>query len=192
VKREQQGAFDAEFSTFVANRGRYLHRLAELLTGDPHRAADLVQSALERAYPRWQRIQADDPTAYVRRIIVNEHRSWWHRLLNRELPAEPAPDRAAPGDLAASHAQRSVVLGALRQLTGRERSVIVLRFYGDLSEAEIAAELGIAPGTVKSTAHRALGKLRAMPELTDGPTAHPRQAVNPTMNEVTRWTSKAN
>ncbi|MEZ0096060.1 SigE family RNA polymerase sigma factor [Streptacidiphilus sp. EB129] len=187
MKREQQAALDAEFSTFVVNRGRYLHRLAELLTGDPHRASDLVQSALERAYPRWQRIQADDPTAYVRRIIVNGHRSWWHRRLNRELPAEPAPDRAAPGDLAEGHAQRSVVLGALRQLTARERSVIALRFYGDLSESEIAAELEIAPGTVKSTVHRALGKLRAMPELADSSTAHPRlPELDPLMNEVTR------
>lgn len=171
----------------MVNRGHYLHRLAELLTGDPHRASDLVQSSLERAYPRWQRIRADDPTAYVRRIIINEHRSWWRRLLNRELPTERTPDRAAPGDLADGHAQRSVVLGALGQLTRRERSVIALRFYGDLSESEIAAELGIAPGTVKSTVHRALGKLRAMPELADGSATHScRPVVDPIMNEVSR------
>ena len=74
MKREQRQSPDADFSAFVLSEGRQLVRPAELLTGDPHRAADLVQSALERAYPHWHRITADDPTTYVRRIVINQHR----------------------------------------------------------------------------------------------------------------------
>ncbi|MFC8452679.1 SigE family RNA polymerase sigma factor [Kitasatospora sp. NPDC057223] len=165
MKRKQRQSLDADFSAFVVSKGRQLVRLAELLTGDPHRAADLVQSALERAYPQWHRITADDPTAYVRRIVVNQHRDWWRRLRNRELPSELRLEEADPEDMTERHAQRSLVLGALARLTVRERTVVVLRYYGDLSEAQIAAELGIALGTVKSTLHRALAKLRAFPDL---------------------------
>ena len=165
MKREQRQSLDADFSAFVVSKGRQLVRLAELLTGDPHRAADLVQSALERAYPHWHRITADDPTAYVRRIVVDQHRDRWRRLRNRELPTEPWQERADPEDMTERHAQRSLVLGSLARWTLRERTVVVLRYYGDLSEAQIAAEPGIAPGTVKSTLHRALAKLRALPEL---------------------------
>ncbi|MFF3601506.1 SigE family RNA polymerase sigma factor [Kitasatospora indigofera] len=184
MKREQRERLDAEFSAFVATRGRQLVRLAELLTGDPYRAADIVQSALERAYPHWHRISGDDPMAYVRRIVVNQHRDWWRRRRNHELAADlSADDRADPTDLGERHAQRSLVLGALTRLTVRERTVVVLRYYADLSEAQIAAELGIAVGTVKSTLHRALAKLRALPEFL-GRT--PRQpAATAARNEVT-------
>ncbi|MFF2148922.1 SigE family RNA polymerase sigma factor [Kitasatospora sp. NPDC058190] len=167
MKREQRQRRDAEFSAFVAGSGRQLLRLAELLTGDPERAKDIVQSALERAYLHWHRITGDDPTAYVRRIVVNQHRDWWRRLRNRELPTDHTPDRPLAEDLAELQAQRALVQQALGALTRRERTVVVLRYYGDLSEAAIAAELGIAPGTVKSTLHRALSKLRALPELAD-------------------------
>ncbi|WP_063783343.1 SigE family RNA polymerase sigma factor [Streptomyces sp. XY431] len=177
MKREQRERLDAEFSAFVVGIGPRLIRLAELLTGDPHRAGDIVQSALERAYLHWPRItaNADDPTAYVRRIVVNQHRDWWRRLRNRELPTDRAPDRPVPADFAEQQAQRALLHQALAALTRRERAVVVLRYYGDLSEAETAAELGIAPGTVKSTLHRALSKLRARPELADrtgGPAGH--------------------
>ncbi|MBC3840131.1 SigE family RNA polymerase sigma factor [Streptacidiphilus sp. 4-A2] len=157
-----------EFSTFVARRSPQLARLAEQLTGDPHQADDLVQSALERAYPRWRRLQARDPAASVQRILVDEHRSSRRRVTaNRELPVGRFPERAGPGDLADGQAQRSLLLGALGKLTPREQSVLLLRFYADHSEAQIAAELGIMPGTVKSTAHRALAKLRRMTELAE-------------------------
>lgn len=167
MKHEQSHRLDADFSAFVAANGRQLTRLAELLTGDPHRAADIVQAALERAYLHWHRITADDPTAYVRRIVVNQHRDWWRRLRNRELPTAHAPDLPGRDDHAERHADRALLHQALGSLTRRERTVVVLRYYGDLSEAETAAELGIAPGTVKSTLHRALAKLRARPELAD-------------------------
>ncbi|MER7754654.1 SigE family RNA polymerase sigma factor [Kitasatospora sp. NPDC097643] len=167
MNREQRQRQDAEFSAFVVGNGRQLLRLAELLTGDPHRASDIVQSALERAYLHWHRITGDDPTAYVRRIVVNQHRDWWRRLRNRELPIASAPDRPGRDDLAERHAQQELLRQALGRLTRRERTVVVLRYYGDLGEAAIAAELGIAQGTVKSTLHRALSKLRTLPELAD-------------------------
>ncbi|MEU1290177.1 SigE family RNA polymerase sigma factor [Kitasatospora sp. NPDC005856] len=178
MKREQRRRQDEEFSAFVAGSGRKLLRLAELLTGDPDRAKDIVQSALERAYLHWHRITGDDPTAYVRRIVVNQHRDWWRRRRNHELPIEHVPDRPLAEDLAERQAERALLRQALGTLTRRERTVVVLRYYGDLTEAAIAAELGIAPGTVKSTLHRAMSKLRALPELADrsggavSPTTH--------------------
>ncbi|WP_354642735.1 SigE family RNA polymerase sigma factor [Kitasatospora camelliae] len=182
MEREQRLRLDEDFTAFVTTKGRQLVRLAELLTGDPHRADDLVQSALERAYPRWHRIAKDDPTAYVRRIVVNQHRDWWRRLRNREVPTDAAPDRVDPVDQVDRYAQRALVLGALARLTVRERTVVVLRYYEDLSEARIAAELHIAPGTVKSTLSRALAKLRTFPELAGR--LSPERAVPPVKSEV--------
>ena len=157
---------DDDFAAFVAAHGSRLLRLAELMCGDPHRAADLTQSALERAYLRWHRIESDDPLAYVRRIIVNSYRDWWRRR-GREWSTETVPERAVPWDIADRQAQEAVVQTALEALTRRERQVVVLRYYADLSEAAIAAELGIAPGTVKSCLARALKRLRTMPEFAD-------------------------
>ncbi|WP_344658995.1 SigE family RNA polymerase sigma factor [Catenulispora subtropica] len=155
---------DDDFAAFVAAHGSRLVRLAELMCGDPHRAADLTQTALERAYLRWQRIEADDPLAYVRRIIVNSYRDWWRRR-GREWSTDAVPDRPVPWDVADRHAEQARVRTALASLTRRERQVVVLRYYADLSEAAIAAELGIAPGTVKSCLSRALTRMRAMPEF---------------------------
>lgn len=156
---------DADFTAFVTAQGARLQRLAELMTGDPHRAADLTQTALERAYLRWHRIEADDPTAYVRRIIVNSYRDWWRLRRNHEVSVESVPERADPWDVAERQAQQDLVNAGLRILTRRERQVVVLRFYADLSEAAIAEELRIAPGTVKSCLARALRRLRTVPEF---------------------------
>lgn len=158
---------DADFTAFVTAQGSRLLRLAELITGDPHRAADLTQTALERAYLRWHRIEADDPTAYVRRIIVNSYRDWWRLRRNHEVSVESVPERPEPWDLAERQAQQDVVAAGLRTLTRRERQVVVLRFYSDLSEAAIAEELRIAPGTVKSCLSRALRRLRSLPEFAE-------------------------
>ncbi|WP_316526560.1 SigE family RNA polymerase sigma factor [Kitasatospora brasiliensis] len=167
MKREQRQRQDAEFSAFVTGHGRQLLRLAELLTGDPDRAKDIVQSALERAYLNWHRITGDDPGAYVRRIVVNQHRDWWRRRRNHELPTDHTPDRPLDEDLAERQAERALLHQALGTLTRRERTVVVLRYYGDLAEAAVADELGIAQGTVKSTLHRAMSKLRALPQFAD-------------------------
>ena len=156
---------DAGFAEFVAaNTPRLIH-LAELLTGSPHDAPDLVQAALIKVYPRWSRIEADDPTGYIRRVMVNHQNDWWRRKRHKEVPTDRLPDRAGRGDLAGDHAQRTAILAALGGLTRRERQVVVLRFYCDLTEPAIAAEAGIAVGTVKSTLSRALRRLRGMPEL---------------------------
>ncbi|MFF4379235.1 SigE family RNA polymerase sigma factor [Kitasatospora sp. NPDC001547] len=183
MKRERRQRQDDEFSAFVAGYGHRLLRLAELLTGDPDRAKDIVQSALERAYLNWHRITSDDPSAYVRRIVVNQHRDWWRRLRNHELPTEQTPDQPFPEDLAERLAERALLHEALGTLTRRERTVVVLRYYGDLAEADIAAELGIAPGTVKSTLHRAMAKLRALPQLADrsGGAADPTTRIEVTV-----------
>jgi RNA polymerase sigma-70 factor (sigma-E family) len=167
ARRADRAATDADFTAFVAANGARLLRLAELLTGDPHRAADLAQGALEKAYLRWNRIERDDPIAYVRRIIVNSHRDWWRLRRGRETTTGAVPETASPRDLADDHARRELARTALAGLTQRERQVVVLRYYADLSEADIAAELRIARGTVKSTLNRALTRLRALPEFAD-------------------------
>jgi RNA polymerase sigma-70 factor (sigma-E family) len=155
----------AEFSAFVARSQARMVRLAELLTGDRGRAEDLAQHGFVQAYSAWSRIRAGEPDAYVRRCIVNAHTDWWRRRTWREQPFELIPELATAVDAAAQVANRDLVLRALSRLTTRERLVIVLRFYLDLSEAEIAAELKIAPGTVKSAASRALAKLRGDADL---------------------------
>ena len=166
MNRHDSEERDADFTAFVEANGPRLLHTARLLTGDPHRAADLVQGALERAYPRWGRIRAENPYAYVRRILINQNHDWWRRGLTRESPTADLPsDGAAPQDLAEEYARREQVRLLLGVLTTRERTVVVLRYHLDLPEAAIAAELGIALGTVKSTLSRALAKLRSQPTL---------------------------
>lgn len=160
--RDEEG-----FAAFAAGSARRLRHSARLLTGDDGRAEDLVQTALARAYLRWDRIRADDPTAYVRRVLYTAHADWWRRRWRHEHPTGELPERAAPGDHAADVAERDRLRVALATLSPRERAVVVLRYYEDLGERETAAALGIAVGTVKSTNSRALGKLRGSPLLAD-------------------------
>jgi RNA polymerase sigma-70 factor (sigma-E family) len=155
---------DASFESFVAARSRHLLHAAHLLTGDRHRAEDLLQTALTRAYLRWDRIDSDDPEGYVRRTMVNAHTDWWRRKPWREQATDELPERPA-ADVAGSYDERDAVLSALATLTPRQRSVVVLRYYEGLSEAEIAATLGCSAGTVKSAASRAMAKLRVHPGL---------------------------
>jgi RNA polymerase sigma-70 factor (sigma-E family) len=150
-----------EFTDFVAGRQGKMVRLGELLCGDRGRAEDLAQDGFAKAYAAWGRIRAGDPEAYVRRCIVNAQIDWWRRRTWREESHSLLPDRPDRTDPVAALATRDVVLRALGRLTLRERVVLVLRFYLDLTEYQIGFELGIAPGTVKSTAARALAKLRA-------------------------------
>jgi RNA polymerase sigma-70 factor (sigma-E family) len=152
------------FNAFVAARPRHLLQTAYLLTGDRHRAEDLLQTALTRAYLHWDRIESADPEGYVRRTLANAHIDWWRRKPWREEPTALLPDSAGPDD-AASYDARDAVLQALAGLSRRQRAVIVLRYYEDLSETEIAAALGCSAGTVKSAASRAMAKLREHPGL---------------------------
>ena len=135
------------------------------MCGDRDRAQDLAQDGFARAYAAWSRIRSGDPEAYVRRCIINANTDWWRRRTWREEPRSELPERLTGPDPAERLATRDMVLRALARLTVRERVVLVLRYYLDLSEQQIGAELGIAPGTVKSTAARAVAKLRSDTEL---------------------------
>ncbi len=154
-----------EFSRFVAHSQAKMVRLGELLSGDRGRAEDLAQHGFAQAYSVWRRVRDGDPDAYVRRCIINAHYDWWRRRTWYERPTSDLPERPDLTDVLAAAVEREVVLRALSRLTVRERIVLVLRYYLDLSERQIAAELKIAPGTVKSAASRGLAKLRADAEL---------------------------
>lgn len=157
-----------EFARFVEQRERALQRTAWLLTGDWGLAEDLVQTALARAWPHWGRIRRrDDPEIYVRRVMVNTWISWTRRRWRGEKAAARLPDGAAPGDLAAEATARVAVAAALGTLTARQRSMLVLRIFDDLSEAQVAQVMNCAIGTVKSTTSQALAKLRNDPRLAD-------------------------
>jgi RNA polymerase sigma-70 factor (sigma-E family) len=155
----------ASFPEFVAARGQALQRTAFLLTSDWALAEDLVQTALARAYPRWDRIVRDDPEAYVRRVLVNTWSSWWRRRWRGEVPSDALPDLAGADEFASSD-RRAAVNDALARLPKRQRAIVVLRYHEDLPEAQVAHLLGIAVGTVKSQASKALAKLREDGALT--------------------------
>lgn len=155
---------EREFNDFVAGTSRRLAQFATLLVHDRHTAEDLVQTALVKAYLSWPNAR-NNPVAYVRRVMVNQRTDWWRRFRDREQVTAFPPDAPGPCDLADTHASQDAVVQALRGLTKRERAVVVLRYFEDLSEAQIAADLEIAVGTVKSTLFRALGKLRVSPQL---------------------------
>ncbi|MFG2013190.1 SigE family RNA polymerase sigma factor [Micromonospora sp. NPDC048868] len=154
------------FHEFVAHRSPALSRTAYLLTGDHHLAEDLLQSALAKTYQHWRRIRSGDPDAYVRRVMYHHQVSWWRRRLAERLDPEPT-DR--PGDdHSDATALRLTLAAALRQLTPRQRAVVVLRFYEDLTETQVAEVLGCSVGTVKRHGHDALRRLRAIaPQLVD-------------------------
>ena len=153
--------WDAEFTAFVAARSARLLHAGDLLTGSRARGEDLVQHGLAQAYSRWASLREGNPEAYVRKTMLHAYLDWWRRLRPRELPEDAAGQGESTPDIAQDLARRDLVQRALGRLTKRERAVVVLRYWYDLTEAQIADELGVAPGTVKSTAARALGKLRA-------------------------------
>ena len=166
-------ATHAPFAEYVAVRGQALQRTAFLLTGDWGLAEDLLQTALARAYPRWDRITRDDPEAYVRRVLVNTWNSWWRRKWRGERPAGELPERAAP-DAYVDADRRDALRSALARLPHKQRAVVVLRFHEDLTEAQVAGVLGISVGTVKSQTSKALAKLRGDDSLVGyGPFARP-------------------
>jgi RNA polymerase sigma-70 factor (sigma-E family) len=149
------------FGEFVAARSPALLRAAWLLTGDRATAQDLVQAALVRTWARWTRLErADNAEAYVRRVMVTTYATWWRRRWRAEVPTPVLPDGAQAGDAFAASDLRSQVRAALAELPRRQRAVIVLRYFEDLTEAQTAAALGISVGTVKSQAAKALARLR--------------------------------
>jgi RNA polymerase sigma-70 factor (sigma-E family) len=163
-------ARDAGFREFVVATQPRLLAFAELVTADRGRAEDLLQEAYLAAFAAWPRIHDQAPDAYVRRCIVNGRISWWRRRSSHERPTEHTDlvPHAGTRDDTAAVDERLQLLVALRRLTARERAVVALRFFAGLTESQIAAELGIAPGTVKSTAARAVTKLREDTRLREG------------------------
>ncbi|GAB3277550.1 SigE family RNA polymerase sigma factor [Actinocorallia lasiicapitis] len=153
---------DDDFEAFVTARGSALLRTAVLLSaGSRHDAEDTLQTALEKAYRHWRRIDGD-PEPYVRRILVNLtiNRTRRFRILREFSFADPPDPPDRPGD-GPDVPLRTTLLAELRTLPPRQRAVLVLRYWEDLSEAETAALLGCAVGTVKSQAAKGLAKLRA-------------------------------
>lgn len=156
------------FEAYVAARSAALWRSAWLLTGDRHRAEDLVQTALMKCWRRWHRIEdAGAVEAYVRRTMVTTYTDWWRRRWTGELPTERMPDEVVP---APELEVRRDVLAALATLPRGQRAVVVLRYFDDLTEAQTAATLGVSIGTVKSQNARALRTLRTsgLLEVNDG------------------------
>ncbi|MGW5635564.1 SigE family RNA polymerase sigma factor [Streptomyces sp. NPDC003832] len=169
---ERTRARDAEFQSFVTGRWPRLMRTAFLLTGEQHAAEDLVQTTLEQVYVAWRRVgSADEPEAYVRRVMINAH-ARRHRRRLREFLA-PKDDSglvrevADSGDRIAQADDRNALLAALAQLPPRQREAVVLRYWEDLTETQTAAAMGCSVGAVKSNAAKGIAKLRAIPGLAE-------------------------
>ncbi len=156
----------AGFREFVAARSPALLRVAWLLTGDRMLAEDLLSTALAKTWPRWSSL--DNPQAgeaYVRRVLVTTQITWWRRRWRAEVPTAELPDRSSAVDAFGAADVRGDLAAALALLPRRQRAVVVLRYFEDMTEAQVAAELGISAGTVKSQHAKALAKLREMPLL---------------------------
>ncbi|UXY26835.1 SigE family RNA polymerase sigma factor [Streptomyces sp. HUAS TT20] len=156
------------FREFVAGRSTALLRTAVLLTGgDRHAAEDLLQNALVKAAGRWQRI--DEPEAYVRQILYRQQVSRWRlKWRRREVTVAEPPEAGHAPDGSNAAELRLVLRAALSRLTARQRTVLVLRYFEDLPEADVARILGCSVGTVRSTTHRSLARLRALAPELDG------------------------
>ncbi|MER7246109.1 SigE family RNA polymerase sigma factor [Kribbella sp. NPDC000426] len=149
------------FDEVVRASERRLLRLGLMLTGGVHSAEDLVQTVFARAYRRWARIGAlDHPEAYLRTMVVNEFLGWRRLLKNSEVPLAEPVDQASREDIGSRLAQRDAAWRLLAGLPRKQRTVLVLRYYEDLPDSEIAEVLGIAPVTVRTNAARALATLR--------------------------------
>ncbi len=163
----------AAFDAFVRARLPELLRFGRALTGSDEAAADLVQDALERTLLQWSRLESrEQPEGYVRRVMVNRNISIWRRMRRERLTDEPpehgSRDRHRDADL----------WQAIRALPPRQRAVIALRYYEDLTEAEVAAVMGCSVGTVKSQAAKALRKLRTQSAaFSDQPLVRPGGAA---------------
>jgi RNA polymerase sigma-70 factor (sigma-E family) len=146
------------FREFVEANGATLLHAARLLTGDHQRGEDLVQSALAKVYLRWGRTR--EPLAYTRRVLVSTHIDGTRRRWRGERPTENLPEQPTDDPALRASDERDELRRMLRELSPIERSVVVLRYYCDLTETDTAASLHIPVGTVKSTGARALARLR--------------------------------
>ncbi len=162
----------ASFSSYVRARGPVLLRTARSLTANPCDAEDLLQTALAKTYVAWERIEDHRALdGYVRRALLNTRTSQWRKRKVDEFACEELPEREAfpAPDPAEQQSLHDAMWRAVLKLPDRQRAMVVLRYYEDLSEAQTAEVLGVSIGTVKSAVSRALGKLREDPELTPVP-----------------------
>lgn len=153
---------ERDFRDFVVSRSPSLVHTAYLLTGDHHIAHDLVQTALSRTWPHWERVSAGHPDAYVRQVMVRLQASWWRRKWRGEVPTEHLPEAAAFED--PSVVEREVLARALANLATRQRQAVVLRYVEDLPVEQVAALMGCSTGTIKSHCARGLARLREVLE----------------------------
>jgi RNA polymerase sigma-70 factor (sigma-E family) len=152
-------ASEDQFAEFVAGALPRLLRFGYVLTGDAASAEDLVQTALGRSLRAWRLRRIDDPQAFVKRVMVNSYATWYRSRLRREVVIPEPLDSPAQENHAEEINDRDVVWRALSKLPPRQRAVMVLRYYEDLSEHDIAQVMGISIGTVKSQSARALRRL---------------------------------
>ncbi|MEU4892300.1 SigE family RNA polymerase sigma factor [Streptomyces sp. NPDC044780] len=156
------------FTSYVRARGPVLLRTARSLTSNACDAEDLLQTALTKTYLAWERIEDHKALdGYVRRALVNTRTSQWRKRKVDEFVCEelPEPESVPVPDPAERQALRDAMWRAVLRLPDRQRAMVVLRYYEDLSEAQTAEVLGVSVGTVKSAVSRALGKLREDPDL---------------------------
>src|SRR6478735_3969939 len=165
---EQRVSATADFEAFVAARSTALWRSAYLLTGDPHRAEDLLQTALVKAWRRWDKItQREAVESYVRAALVSTYTDWWRRRWNGEISTGLLPESPTSSETARVEVRRDV-LAALALLPRGQRAVVVLRYFDDLTEAQTAEALGVSVGTVKSQTSRALAARQSSPLFAEG------------------------
>ncbi len=159
---------DMDFDEYVAARGPAFERYAFVLTGDLHRSQDIVQTALVKAHHRWRWVvRADQPDAYVRRIVTRTYLDWRRRRSSHELPVQAVPDLVG-ADPAEEVAQRDQVRRALAMLSPKQRAVLVLRHYEGYDGAMIAAVIGCSEGTVRTHASRGAQRLlEALKSMTE-------------------------
>lgn len=148
------------FDEYVRTRQDALLRTARRLTPNQADAQDLLQTAFTRTFPVWEGItDKNHADAYIRRVLFNTRTSWWRARRLDEYPTDQLPESVVD-DGAQQRADRAMLMRAMLVLSGQQRSIVVLRYYEGLSTAETACALGISEGTVKSTLHRALARLR--------------------------------
>jgi len=172
----QRADRDADFSAYLAARQPALLRTAYLLTGSRADAEDLLQTSMAKLYLAWDRVREREAVdAYARRIMVNEHNSLWRRAWKRqEIAVDEVPEREAHEDRY-DDGRDAALWSFVQSLPRRQRAIVVLRYYEELTEAETADMLGISVGTVKSQCSRALAALRARAPQSLDPRRHDGQ-----------------
>jgi RNA polymerase sigma-70 factor (sigma-E family) len=156
----------SEIDEFLGAHSNALQRLAFLLMHDSHRAEDLVQDVFVQVIRTWPRAsEARNPSAYLRRVLINSAASWRRRMLNSEVPCREFIERTDESSVVEGYAERDMLWQLLARLTVRQRAVLILRYYEDLDDSAIGNIIEAPAATVRSLIARGLGRLRSFPEL---------------------------